>query len=363
MVYNFINLPITIFFIANGFGQLYYALKLRKKFPEDHNLLNSFIVFILWILAGILYPLFYIRDNYNIRWFQSLSVQIICIYAPLLVFFILFYQYQIILKKDPMLKMRRTIENFKSEFELVNNQNKNSKKAHFSTDLHRKSFHLIPAIVIILLWFFAVEVWDNLWNADLFWGITGEEYAIFLILTVGYTGIIIFAALDYVRLSYIFENRTIYHLMPKNVSNLLIKTLKPIEIYEFTKPVALIVSLVPIFFFLPFGIFAAVALIASIGDGAASIFGIRFGRIHFPKNSEKTVIGYIAGFLCSLGIGYIILGVFESSLYPLELLLVSFSGAIVFLIIDLLSPKIDDNILNPIFCALAIFLVYSFLTN
>ena len=363
MVYNFINLPITIFFIANGFGQLYYALKLRKKFPEDHNLLNSFIVFILWILAGILYPLFYIRDNYNIRWFQSLSVQIICIYAPLLVFFILFYQYQIILKKDPMLKMRRTIENFKSEFELVNNQNKNSKKAHFSTDLHRKSFHLIPAIVIILLWFFAVEVWDNLWNADLFWGITGEEYAIFLILTVGYTGIIIFAALDYVRLSYIFENRTIYHLMPKNVSNLLIKTLKPIEIYEFTKPVALIVSLVPIFFFLPFGIFAAVALIASIGDGAASIFGIRFGRIHFPKNSEKTVIGYIAGFLCSLGIGYTILWVFESSLYPLELLLVSLSGAIVFLIIDLLSPKIDDNILNPIFCALAIFLVYSFLTN
>lgn len=363
MVYNFINFPITIFFIANGFVQLYYALNLKKKFPKEHNLLNSIVVFFLWILAGVLYPLFYIRDNYNIRWFQSLSMQIICIYAPLLVFFILFYQYHIVLKKDPMLKKKRTIESFKVEFELVNNRNKDHKRNQFNTDLHRKSFHLIPAIVIILLWFFAVDVWDNLWNADLFWGITGEEYAIFLILTVGYAGIIIFAALDYVRLSYIFENRRIYHLMPKNVSKLLLKTLKPVEIYEFTKPVALIVSLVPIFFFLPFGIFAAVALIASIGDGAASIFGIRFGRIHFPKNSKKTVTGYIAGFLCSLAIGYTILWVFESSLSPLELLFLSLSGAIVFLIIDLLSPKIDDNILNPIFCAFAIFLVYIFLIN
>lgn len=360
MVFNFFTLPITIFFIINGFAQLYYAIRLRKKFLKKHNIQNSILVFFLWILAGILYPFFYLRDNFYIRWFQLLSMQIICIYAPLLIFAILFYQYQFIVKKNRDLKLERTIEIFQNRMISLHNEKANNKNYPLITDLHRKAFHLIPAVVIIFLWFFAVYVWDGIWNANLFWGITGEEYGIFLILTVGYTGIIIFAALDYIRLSYIFESKSIYHLMPKSISNLLVKTLKPNEIYEFTKPVALVLSFVPIFF-LPISIFSAAALISTLGDAAASIFGICFGKKNFPKSSKKTIIGYIAGFSSSFLCALFVLWIFEPFLPLIKAIIIALSGALVFLIIDLMSLKVDDNILNPIFCGLVMILLFLFI--
>jgi len=200
-----------------------------------------------------------------------------------------------------------------------------------------------------------------MWHADQFWGISGTEYGIFLILTVGYTGVIIFAALDYIRLSHIFNKSNIYHLLPHCISNTLGKTLKKNEIYEFTRPVALVLSLVPTLFF-PFGIFTATALIATLGDGAASIFGLRFGRIHIPKSSNKTLIGYISGFLASFGISILVLLIFEQQfLTYFEVVVIGFGGAITFLIIDILNFKVDDNILNPIFCSLVMSLLYCFL--
>ncbi|MFX0019275.1 MAG: hypothetical protein ACFFAK_07775 [Promethearchaeota archaeon] len=360
MIFNFFTLSITFLFILNGFAQLYYAIKLRKKFSEKHNIINSLLVVLLWILAGILYPFFYIRDNFHTRWFQSLSMQIVCIYAPLLIFFILFYQHRFVIKNNKEVKNERTIENFLEKMDSVYKSKSENKNYPLITDLHRKAFHLIPVVVIIFLWLFAVKIWDGIWDADLFWGITGEEYAIFLILTVGYTGILIFAALDYVRLSYIFEDRNIYHLMPKSISNILTKTLKPNEIYEFTKPVALVLSFVPIFF-LPFSIFTATALISTLGDGAASIFGIRFGKKTFPKGSKKTIIGYLAGFLSSLCCSIIVFLIFEPFIPIIKLSIISVSGALIFLIIDLLNLKIDDNITNPIFCGLIMFLGYLYI--
>ena len=115
MVYNGLTLPVTLFYIGNGIAHLFYALKLKKKYPE-HNFANSFLIFTLWMTAGIVYPLFFIRDTSHVRWFEGLALQIICIYAPLLVFFILYYQYQFVLKKD---------ENFKKESKINHHKNKN----------------------------------------------------------------------------------------------------------------------------------------------------------------------------------------------------------------------------------------------
>jgi dolichol kinase len=350
MVYNCLTVPVTIFYIANGFVHLSLALKLKKKYP-DHNLINSILIFILWIVAGIVFPLFFFRDSSQVKWFEGLAFQIICIYAPLLILFILYYQYQFVLKKTPSLRKKRTIENFMNNFTLMDLNNLNDRKTALKIDFHRKAFHLLPAVIIIFLWLFAVYIWDGMWNADQFWGISGPEYGIFLILTVGYTGVIIFATLDYLRLSHIFNGWNFYHLMPTCISNTLGKTLKKNEIYEFTRPVALVLSLVPTLF-LPFGIFTAAALIATLGDGAASIFGLRFGRIHLPKHSNKTLIGYISGFIASLGISILALWLFEQQNFTIiQILIISFSGALTFLIIDILNLKIDDNILNPIFCA------------
>ena len=357
MVFNLITLPITLLFILLGFGQLYFAIRLKKKFQKNHVFINSFIIFVLWIITGILYPFFYPRDNEFIRFHQSFSMTIICLFAPLLVLLILLYQLKVVLKDKPELRENRTIEKFLEKYDLMNVNQINNKSYSLRTDFHRKIFHLLPGLVIIILRIFAVEVWDGLWNADLIYGITGYEYGMFLILTIGYAGVILFAGLDFVRLSYIFENSNVYHLLPDCLSNMLIKTLKRNENYEFTKNVVLVLSLVPLLF-LPFGIFTAVALITSIGDGVASIMGVSFGRHHFPKTSSKTIIGYISGFFASFGVSLFSLWLFEPYIIPLKMIVMALSGALVFLIIDLLSLKIDDNILNPIFCGLVMTFFY-----
>jgi len=354
MVFTLITLPITILFIFMGLSQLYYAIKLKKRFPKEHNFYNSFIVVLLWIVSGIIYPFFYMEDNEHVRFHQAFSMSIICIYSLLLIFSILLYQHRVVLKDRPYLKQNRTIAKFLEKYELTNLTNvkqNNNKSYSLRTDFHRKLFHLIPAGVIIILWNFAVHIWEGVLHADQVWGITGHDYGMFLILTIGYAGVILFVALDFIRLSYIFENRNIYHLLPDCLSNLLIKSLKPNEIYEFTKTVILVLSMVPLLFLL-FVIFAAAALITSIGDGFASLVGVAFGKHHFPKNSNKTIIGYVAGFLASFGVSLFALFLFEPALLPFKVIVISLSGGIVFLIIDLLSLKIDDNILNPIFCGI-----------
>ena len=360
MVFNLITLPITIFFIVLGFGQLFFAIKLKKKFQKDHSFINSFIIFVLWIISGILYPFFYPRDNQFVQFHQSFSMSIICLFAPLLVFLVLLYQYKVVLKDKPELKENRTIDNFFKKYDLININQINNKSYSLRTDVRRKVFHLLPGLVIIILRIFAIDVWDGLWNADEVYGITGYEYGMFLILTIGYAGVILFAGLDFIRLSFIFGNSNVYHLLPDCLSNMLIKTLKRNENYEFTKNVVLVLSLVPLIF-LPFGIFTAAALITSIGDGVASIMGVSFGRHHFPKTSSKTIIGYISGFFASFGVSLFALWLFEPHILPLKMIFISLSGALVFLIIDLLSLKIDDNILNPIFCGLIMTFFYIFL--
>ncbi|MFW9882076.1 MAG: hypothetical protein ACFFG0_54120 [Candidatus Thorarchaeota archaeon] len=261
------------------------------------------------------------------------------------------------LKQSPDIKDRRNFRNFLVKFYKQEDDLNSIRSQKIKTDIHRKALHLFPAGIIILLWIFAVNIWDGLWNADNVWRITGEQFGCFLILTAGYSGILIFGGLDYIRLSFIFENHNLFHWIPDNVLDLLGKTMTREENFNYIEPLVLALSFTPIFIF-PFGIFAAASLIATLGDGAASEFGLRFGRIHFPKSSEKTIVGYIAGFLASFGISFTFLCLFESSLKIFESIIISFSGATTFFIIDVSNLKIDDNILNPIFSALIMGLLY-----
>jgi len=257
----------------------------------------------------------------------------------------------------PEIKEKRNLEAFIKDFNKIKGEIKVHSSHNIYTDVYRKSWHLLPAGIIILLWIFAVYIWAGIWGGDQIWGITGEDFGRFLVLTVGLSGVLAFSGLDYLRLSYIFDERSLYHLIPDVVSNLLVKSLKENEIYEFTKSTALALAFVPIFLF-PFGVFAASALIAAIGDAAASLFGLKFGKRNFPKKSGKTIVGYIAGFLASFGVSYLALWIFESNLETVKIIILSFGGAFMFLIIDIWSPKIDDNILNPICCAIAIGVLY-----
>ena len=360
MGYDIVSLPVTILFVLCGSGLFYYAIRLNQKYPLEHNFINSILTFFLWITAGMIYPLFFSAYNPNIRFFQMLSTFFICFFTPVLIFLILLYQYKFVVKKHPDIREIRNIETFLLKFNQKNNQNSNARSQRIRTDIHRKMLHLFPAGIVILLWVFAVYIWDDLWNANIVWGITGEEFGRFLILTAGYSGILVFGFLDYIRLSFVFENQNLFHLIPDNVLNILSKSMKRKENFDFIRPTVLVLSFAPIFIF-PFCIFAASILIATIGDGAASIFGLRFGKIKFPKSSEKTIIGYIAGFLASFLIGLVIVILFEPVLPIVKIILISISGGFTFLIVDLLNLRIDDNILNPIFSAFIMSFFYYFL--
>ncbi len=350
MGYDIISLPVTILFLLTGSGLFYYAIKLNQKYPQEHNFINSIFTFLLWIIAGIVYPLFFSAYNPNIRYFQMLSTFFICLFTPSLIFSILIYQYKFVVKKHPEIREKRNIETFLSKFKK-NNQKSDERSLKLRTDIHRKALHFFPAGMIIFLWIFAVYIWDDLWQSDLVLGISGEEFGRFLILTVGYSGIIVFGALDYIRLSFIYEKHNSFHLIPNNVLNLLGKSMKYKENFEFIRPTVLALSFAPIFFF-PFCIFASAILVATIGDGAASIFGLKFGKHKFPRSSEKTIIGYVAGFLASFGIGLGIISIFEPTLLLSKIVLIAAGGGLTFLLIDLSNLNIDDNILNPILCAL-----------
>jgi len=357
MAWNFILLFVSSIFITNSFGQLYYAIQLKKKFPEDHNFNNSILTFFLWIIGGILYPFYFWPHTTQLLIFGGLSVFFICIFTPLLIILVLLYQYIFVVRKTLDIKEKRTIHIFLDRFDNTKNKGEGKDFHSLKIDAYRKALHLFPALVIILLWIFAVYIWDGVWNADIIWGISGEHFGRFLIITAGYSGILVFAALDYVRLSYIFPKKNLFHFLPNNVLDLLAKSMKRREIFEFIKPAALVLAFTPIFFF-PFGIFAAAALIATIGDGAASIMGLKFGKIHFPKNRHKTIVGYISGALVSFLVSFFAIFLFQPDINVQKIAVLSLVGSLSFLLIDLLNLNIDDNILNPLVCGSLMGIIY-----
>lgn len=359
---NPITIPVMITFIANGFTHLYYAFRLKKKYPQ-HNFQNSVALLFLWIIGAIMFPFYYSTDNEHIRSFQGISFFFICIFTPFMIFLILFYQYKFVIKPNPEVKKKRCITDFFKEFDDRNVDIEDLKTHSFKTDLHRKTLHLFPASVIIILWIFSVNIWEGVWNADDSWGISGQDFGVFLIITAGYSGILVFAALDYVRLSCVFDRGNVFYLLPDNVLDLLGKAMKKKEFFEFTKPAALVLAFAPTFVLAhhAIGIFMASMLIATIGDGAASLVGIGFGKHHFPKSSKKTIEGYISGFLACFVIVIISLVIFQPGLLFGKILIMALGGASTFLAIDLINLKIDDNILNPICCSIVMAMLFIFI--
>ena len=58
VAFNINTLPVVILFIANGFGQLIYAIQLQRKFPEEHNFNNSILIFFFMDSCGIFISIF-----------------------------------------------------------------------------------------------------------------------------------------------------------------------------------------------------------------------------------------------------------------------------------------------------------------
>ena len=78
-------------------------------------------------------------------------------------------------------------------------------------------------------------------------------------------------------------------------------------------------------------------LFTAIGDTAAALYGIKFGKIKiWNKTLEGSIVGLIACFIIA-------------SFFPQIPNIVKFSGAFAAMFIELLPIKIDDNLRIPLF--------------
>ena len=117
------------------------------------------------------------------------------------------------------------------------------------------------------------------------------------------------------------------------------------------------------FLFLPLTILLSIFLTSSFADSAASITEKLFGKHKFPKNSKKSVEGYIGGTTVAFLLIFIVCylnSLFFMPIKPWDLFIViifATVGALVFLVIDIANPPIDDNIINPLFIGAAISII------
>ncbi|MHA1521355.1 MAG: hypothetical protein ACTSRK_14320 [Promethearchaeota archaeon] len=123
------------------------------------------------------------------------------------------------------------------------------------------------------------------------------------------------------------------------------RSIRPQEYHTFASASLMIISWFP-FLLAPSPIFLVVGICGSFSDALASSIGKRWGR-RSGKNG-KTLAGYIAGFTSTFLITFLIF-LFLSSMTISggEIIIFSLGAAIGFFIVDFVSLKISDNVLNP----------------
>lgn len=212
-------------------------------------------------------------------------------------------------------------------------------------DTARKSLHLIsPTVILICVLIGKIVI--------------NETLSLTLILAIGSMFLLLFAFTDIVRLLK-------FEWMPPKITNMFSSAMKEHEIGSFTATFDMVLGMVPAVFFLPLSLVASIGMIAALADAAASIVGKRWGKHKFPKGGKKSVEGYIAGSCVAFIIGYIFVLIF-GFLFTSPITIASFLipivyagvAALTFFILDVLSPPIDDNLLNPLGLTFAILPVW-----
>ncbi len=344
------TVPMICYLVA--FGLIYIAivhrvrhLPAKTKKDTGNELLNAF----MWFVGAFFYPFAYspsidlvVRDSFNI----FTDVAMVGIF---LVIFVILARQKVLVSKQPTLIVQRSYDTFSASF---------TREYTLKMDIARKAFHaFIPAFVIA-----AYVLGNVLVSVAGISFVSGHDLGIFFIINCGFGGLFLFGAADIVRLSWYFKERglSIFHLLPTSVLNILTKRMHFKELSTFIPTGLILLSFIP-FLPAPFAVFSSVALIASISDAFASITGKAFharcpDRLMFPKKSyfcykEKNCAGYIAGFISTFLIVLAMLACFPiPALLFQTTAIISLVVAIVFVLIDILSLPVNDNLLNPVAC-------------
>jgi dolichol kinase len=326
----------------------YYTLKNRTDKIEKKLFLNEIGLAILFLIAGILFP-FMIQFHspelpkftLNILW---IITAIVFLFEIGVIGGYLFYN-KLVLKKKPEIIMENNYTKFCHEL-------KNSRNYNIKSDVGRKLLHLFTVVVIFSFWFLGLYL-ESLGILKKIGGMDSYSFAFWLIITTGFAFVFMFHMADLARLN-------AFYTLPQWAKNWYCKSMKDNEMETFVASTPMVLAFVP-FIFLPFPLFAAIALITTGADGAAAIIGMKYGKHKINENSDKTLEGYIAGATTTFIIVIIMNLLFYSmmNLAILKILLMGILATIIFLFVDAFFDNFCDNMLNPILVGIGILIIYS----
>jgi dolichol kinase len=335
-------LPTSLIFIGYSIATLVYIIR-RKELKGI--IINELLVAFLFLVTGILFPFMYAyhspamtEHTLQLLWFFT---SILFIVEVLILFGILLTN-AVQSKRDPSLLEERTYEKFRDHFIF-----------DWSDDLRsefgRKILHLFTCSIIFVFWSLGT-ILDGLGLLSSL-SLDVYSFSFWWIVNIGLGFVIMFHIADLARLNFFYS-------LP-NWAKKWYLSMRKEELDTFLASTPLVLSFVP-FVFVPFPIFAAVALITTVADAMACVIGKKFGRHHYRSNPKKTIEGSIAGGLTCFGIVIIVMQLYDAwiALNVFQLFLMAIASTLIFLVVDIYVKKISDNILNPILSGVVMWLIY-----
>ncbi len=331
-------------FVGCAAFTFYYAKKSRYQHDKQGNFFkNEVLIGVTFILTAILYPFFFIDTGISPATEETMYLLTLLVFTGEIGLFginILMEREKCL--RNPQLLVDRDYERIKTEYRSTSHYN-------VKKDFKRKMLHLLAVIVIVMA--FEMSRILETFNALPF-GMTSIAFYKWLTITIGLAFVIMFVIGDGVRLT-----KNAY--LPPWAVKWFTSSLKEEELVTFIASAPLVLGFVP-FIFAPYQLFISVALITSLGDAAASLVGKTFGKHHLSPTNKKTFEGLFAGAFATFTIVTLAMG-----LYPSITLTTLFSMAAVaaslFIVVDVTTHKLSDNIINSLACGSGMVLIFLFM--
>ena len=187
--------------------------------------------------------------------------------------------------------------------------NKNQRKSKLIFELKRKSIHFLASGYILVYWA-AYKLFNH-------------QIAMLILLST----LIFFIVIEFFRIMEGVKIPIIHILWRKK------------EAKSLGGQVYFMLGVIIAFALFEFRIAVVAILMTTIGDMAAAIFGISFGKHKISKRSNKSWEGSIAEFLVDLVIAFLIIG------DPF----IAIAMALVATTVETVMPHVDDNLAIPVF--------------
>lgn len=338
-------LPTSIILSGYSIITFVYIISNWKEKVEKGLVANEIAIGLLFLVAGILFPFMYQfhstlipLETLNFLWFSTSIIFLI----EMGIWFITLIYNTIISKRDPKIMAERDYSKYCEEF----NRNWTD---DIKDEYGRKILHLFTCSVIFIFWSLGT-ILDNFGILDKF-NLDNYSFSYWLIIIIGFGFIFMVQIADLARL-------TKFYMLP-NWARKGYLSMKQEEQETFVASTPLVLSFVP-FIFVPFPIFASVALITAGADAMACIIGKKYGKHALKKNSKKTIEGFIAGGISTFLIVIIIMNLYYTwmPVSIIKIFLMAVTATIIFLLIDMFAKFISDNILNPILTGFGMWLIY-----